>query len=448
MRLLRLVLLAAMASLTVAFTGDGFAGCGGASPPTGGPLPVAEHPACFSDEECPVMGCEDWRCRSGQCTRVSEIRDMDLDGEAPPPCGMDCDDSDSRVFPGATETCNARDDDCDSRIDEDAPPGAIATLLGTADDEIAASAIGDRIVLTDSGFAPGLRLRTADFGGTISLATSVTDVTPNASDLCAVGEGGVLALVRDDGAGAFVIETYPLSLTADRALFVGAVALSVTRVDEPVAITVEPFRTSFALAWDESTGARFLLVPTWAAPLQVSDGFGTLAPLDLATDGTSLAVPNGADSVAFFAADGTADGMVILPGRLAEEPLASSSSDVLVGYRDTFDHVLARMTSAGVGAGHTAPAVGAGFPLRLDDTPLGVLVSRFDTILPDVGVSAQLLRPSLDVTLATFPAAEVSAGAAGTPTSFDVIASSSGTAIITSFGAAGSVLTVLGCQPL
>lgn len=32
--------------------------------------------------------------------------------------GTDCDDSDSAVFPGAPETCNARDDDCDGQVDE------------------------------------------------------------------------------------------------------------------------------------------------------------------------------------------------------------------------------------------------------------------------------------------------------------------------------------------
>ena len=32
----------------------------------------------------------------------------------------DCDDSDAAVFPGADETCNATDDDCDGEIDEDA----------------------------------------------------------------------------------------------------------------------------------------------------------------------------------------------------------------------------------------------------------------------------------------------------------------------------------------
>jgi hypothetical protein len=352
------------------------------------------------------------------------------------------------VFPGAAESCNGADDDCDAMIDEDAPPGVIATMIGTASTELAAAAIDDRMVLTDSGFGAGLRLRTADFQGRISGATSVTDTTPVLSELCAVGDGGVLVLVREDP-GGWAIDALPLSLMADRSLFVGAVASTLVRVDRPMNMIVEPFGTSFAFAWDEETGARYLMVPSWAAPVEVFAAGSGLGPLDLASDGTTLAVPSDIDAVAYFTAEGAPIGTVDLPGRLAEQPMASSSGDILVGYRDTFDHVLARMTSASVGPGHTAPAVGAGLPLRLDDTPLGVLVTRFDTFAdPDLGVGAQLLRPTLDVTIATFRAVDVSAGVAAVPTSFDVIASDAGTAVITNFGSAGAVVSVLGCQPL
>jgi hypothetical protein len=447
MRWLRLLLLAAMALLTVAFDGTGFSGCAGSGPPTGRPLPVSSEEACFAASDCPPMACEDRRCISGRCVEFAPFRDGDEDGEAPIPCGMDCDDADSRVFPGAAEACNGRDDDCDGRTDEDAPPGVIATPIGTAADTLAAAAIGDRIVLTDSGFTAGLRLRTADFQGHISSATSVTDATPSLTGLCSVGEGAVAVLVRED-ATDFVIETFPLSLSGAGGLLVGAVAFSVHRAAEPVTLAVEPFGDSFALAWDES-GARFVMAPTWPDPIQVLDAATGVAPLDLATDGTNLAVPSASDGVAFFGPTGASIGTVTLPGRLAEEPLASSTGDFVVGYRDTFDHVLARMTTTGAGMGHTAPAVGAGFPLRVDDTPLGVLVTRFDTILDgEAGVSAQLLRPTLDTTIATFRAADVSAGIMGAPVSFDVIASGTGTAVITNFGGSGAVISVLGCQPL
>lgn len=47
--------------------------------------------------------------------------DLDDDGYDDQICGgLDCNDQDARVSPDATETCNARDDDCDGAIDEGA----------------------------------------------------------------------------------------------------------------------------------------------------------------------------------------------------------------------------------------------------------------------------------------------------------------------------------------
>lgn len=49
--------------------------------------------------------------------------DADGDGYTLDPCcglGLDCDDSNAEVHPGAAEVCNALDDDCDGSVDEDA----------------------------------------------------------------------------------------------------------------------------------------------------------------------------------------------------------------------------------------------------------------------------------------------------------------------------------------
>jgi len=47
--------------------------------------------------------------------------DADGDGQSPPPCGNDCNDSRSDVAVGATEICDGVDNDCNGRIDEDDP---------------------------------------------------------------------------------------------------------------------------------------------------------------------------------------------------------------------------------------------------------------------------------------------------------------------------------------
>ncbi|MCC6554745.1 MAG: CotH kinase family protein, partial [Polyangiaceae bacterium] len=44
---------------------------------------------------------------------------IDEDGDGTPGCGVDCDDQDPAVHPGAPEVCNGMDDDCDGAIDDD-----------------------------------------------------------------------------------------------------------------------------------------------------------------------------------------------------------------------------------------------------------------------------------------------------------------------------------------
>jgi alpha-tubulin suppressor-like RCC1 family protein len=69
---------------------------------------------CFDDDPCT----SNERCdTSGFC--VYEPLDGDVDGVLPPACGgMDCDDNDGSIAPGASEQCDGVDNTCDGMIDE------------------------------------------------------------------------------------------------------------------------------------------------------------------------------------------------------------------------------------------------------------------------------------------------------------------------------------------
>ena len=65
--------------------------------------PDAACAPCFADQVC----------SAGQC--VSVDTDADKDGVK---AGVDCDDHDPAIHPGAAEICNGKDDNCDGKIDE------------------------------------------------------------------------------------------------------------------------------------------------------------------------------------------------------------------------------------------------------------------------------------------------------------------------------------------
>ncbi len=72
-----------------------------------------------------LPGC--WgKLRAGE-EDTATVTDADRDGS---PAGEDCDDADPGVFPGAAETCDGRDEDCDGAVDEGAGAPAWADRDG------------------------------------------------------------------------------------------------------------------------------------------------------------------------------------------------------------------------------------------------------------------------------------------------------------------------------
>jgi len=88
-------------------------GCGEPKPQDSGPQDSA-HLACEPVTEIPYDGI-DQDCDGLDLTDVDGDGADALEGEG----GTDCDDEDPAVHPGATETCNGHDDDCDALVDDD-----------------------------------------------------------------------------------------------------------------------------------------------------------------------------------------------------------------------------------------------------------------------------------------------------------------------------------------
>ncbi|MFO0682736.1 MAG: MopE-related protein [Sandaracinus sp.] len=86
---------------------------------------------CMDDDACTTRE----RCDPAARVCLFSPLDGDMDGDPPRVCGgMDCDDSNPLVSSTGTERCNGADDDCDTRIDEDAAAdcGAGGTCSGGA----------------------------------------------------------------------------------------------------------------------------------------------------------------------------------------------------------------------------------------------------------------------------------------------------------------------------
>ncbi|WP_236604868.1 putative metal-binding motif-containing protein [Sandaracinus amylolyticus] len=412
------------------------------------PLPRDDGGACFFDEDCVAVGCEALRCLAGACVQVAPIRDADGDGHAPPPCGTDCDDRLVTVSPDATEVCDLVDQDCDGTIDEDAAPTAIRFDLTTLDPTMSATSWDDQVIVSDAEFTSrGLRTRRLSLDGTLGTVEPLFDTErePIAID-AAPAEGGAWFVIALEPASVLDPATLVLvELERAEEGVVTAAGAPVTRdvesVTALVAITIDgvPY-----VAWDAEDTSRFVWTPAWAAPVRVADGLvAGIGALDLASDGTNVAVPSGTGEVTFLAAtDGTVVGTVTPDGELSPgRPLASDEGHVWVLVRDAFDHSVQPITASGTSPVTTLPTGGGSVHLGIDRTPDGLVITRGDTS----SVRAWVLDAAMPSMIRrTFGADEIS-GTGRAIVSVDVASTSQGTAIVTNFGAAGSSLAVLAC---
>ncbi len=150
---------------------------------------------------------------SGATAAWVGFRDADGDGPGDPAApvtaeatpgwwtelGDDCDDTDPSVFPGATEACNERDDDCDAAIDEDLiAAGYYADADGDGYGDPEAPATGCAV---DDGYAFDAsdcddEASRAHPGGTEVCNTGVDEDCDGSADACTLS--GSLALETAD----------------------------------------------------------------------------------------------------------------------------------------------------------------------------------------------------------------------------------------------------------
>ncbi|MDP3278901.1 MAG: putative metal-binding motif-containing protein [Deltaproteobacteria bacterium] len=104
---------------------------------------------CDDNDRCTTDRCDE---TTRACTTTPRTRDEDGDGHnaiaagaqpgSPDACGDDCDDQDRAVFPGATEVCNGRDDNCNGVIDDNATFSPAGPDVAVSEPTLAPSSVG------------------------------------------------------------------------------------------------------------------------------------------------------------------------------------------------------------------------------------------------------------------------------------------------------------------
>ncbi|HJL15059.1 MAG TPA: putative metal-binding motif-containing protein [Sandaracinaceae bacterium LLY-WYZ-13_1] len=445
--------LIALALLAIAAGGSEYRGCDGSSPPTadGGALPETEGGClvdadCVGEDECVALACV-----AGSCVEVGPANDADGDRFSPPPCGEDCNDFDSSIFPGAAERCDGVDEDCDGAIDEDAPGArSMALAHGLAAARIVDTADGFLVVgVEQTGGEPGMP------SSSLGLQALAADGTP---------DGPVVSVALDAAPGDFA-----LARRGDEVLVVatqgpGAPPASVTLADSgdgwgataaPAPLGDEPGADDVALlvldgqAWvlfdtrasGPSSRRRFL----WRSG--APDGLVELSvgaedpPPGLAHDGARVAATEGSATIRFFDASGGDAGRQDAPGTFARgASLAPGDGFVYVAFRDAFDYSVTRATPEATTSSIAAPSGNASDEVSIFRAQNGVLVTRVDAST----IRAWLLDDDLDAYLATFEPGQIST-LVGAPTTVSLATPTDGPSALLGSQPSTSSVAVLSC---
>ncbi len=405
--LLRLVFLAVSSPLLFG-AGPDYVGCGGpeAVPSGGRSLPEAAE-TCEVDEDCPADMCAEIRCLAGTCVQVAPMVDADGDGDAPPPCGGDCDDTRPEVGSGFGETCDGLDNDCNMLVDDGASRIDRVYPITNGDPTTVVVPWGDRFLLTDT-------TRVAIFGTVVTIGGEASRPFELQRLVRGAAFRTIAAAAASDGRVLFVTLTDDSLL---RYLIAAPDGDGITILEGPEdlesglvdiqAVDVIPFGDAWAIGiyGRNDAGAQRAVMTSVDAPppivLEVTPS-GTLS-FAIATDGTHLVVPDTDEGLHFFLPTGEEVVGFSIPGlSSARHPIASWRGAVVAVTADAFDYNIGFVDSfIGLGSVEPAPFGDPEDVLFVHTADDLVLVSRLSTT---AGVDNAMRVQAIQSDLSTYEA--------------------------------------------
>ncbi len=353
--------------MLILLAGPRFEGCGS---DTNGDtaLPREDVEVCFSDSDCDTGECADIRCLAGACTRISDTLDRDGDGEAPTRCGgTDCNDRDPRIFAAARETCDAIDQDCDSRIDEDAPDEVLQVTPAVFDRESVIIRWGDGFALTQ--IQPGvIFLWPVAVDGTLDDPIELLRLSMGSSfravRASTRGNETLLVALTDIGATLY-------ALTQDTAVVdSGDIPWEGQVFDVAVVAHQDDYAIGVQVFLDDGSQERFVRTRRDAEPVLVGEEIETVSvPMDIASSGVDVAVriDGGFEFV------GSGDQVFRSEG--IRRPMASAEDSIVFAYNDGFGIALQYFDTTGsVSSPQPGPL---GRPLDTDIVAVDNLIGIF-----------------------------------------------------------------------